>query len=50
MADPDEDENDYMNMVFDDAPNASKYETALQRAARKRKEVRFAVRVETCLA
>ena len=38
MADSDE-EDDYMNMVFDDAPKQPSYETALQRAARKRKEV-----------
>ncbi|KAF1949439.1 hypothetical protein CC80DRAFT_529422 [Byssothecium circinans] len=37
MAQPDE-EDDYMNMVFEDAPKASKYETSMQRAARKRKE------------
>ncbi|KAF2634952.1 G-patch-domain-containing protein [Massarina eburnea CBS 473.64] len=37
MAQSDE-EDDYMNMVFDDAPKQPKYETALQRAARKRKE------------
>jgi hypothetical protein len=40
MADSDEDD-DYMNMVFEDAPKGPKYETALQRAARKRKEVRL---------
>jgi hypothetical protein len=40
MVDSDEDD-DYMNMVFEDAPKGRKYETALQRAARKRKEVRL---------
>ena len=39
MAQSDE-EDDYMNMVFEDAPKGPKYETSLQRAARKRKEVR----------
>lgn len=34
-----EEEDDYMNMVFEDAPKDPKYETSLQRAARKRKEV-----------
>lgn len=33
-----DDEDDYMNMVFDDAPSRL-VETSLQRAARKRKEV-----------
>jgi hypothetical protein len=33
-------EDDYMNMTFEDAPKGPKYETSLQRAARKRKEVR----------
>jgi hypothetical protein len=37
MAQSDE-EDDYMNMVFDEAPKPT-YETSLQRAARKRKEV-----------
>jgi hypothetical protein len=41
MAQLDE-EDDYMNMVFEDAPKGPKYETSLQRAARKRKEVRLA--------
>jgi hypothetical protein len=41
MAQSDE-EDDYMNMVFEDAPKGPKYETSLQRAARKRKEVRLA--------
>jgi hypothetical protein len=36
-----DDEDDYMNMVFEDAPKGPKYETSLQRAARKRKEVRL---------
>lgn len=40
MAQSDE-EDDYMNMVFDDAPKGPKFETSLQRAARKRKEVRL---------
>jgi hypothetical protein len=40
MAQSDE-EDDYMNMVFEDAPKGPKYETSLQRAARKRKEVRL---------
>jgi hypothetical protein len=39
MAQSDEDD-DYMNMTFEDAPKGPKYETSLQRAARKRKEVR----------
>lgn len=34
-----DEEDDYMNMVFEDAPKGPKHETALQRAARKRKEV-----------
>jgi hypothetical protein len=38
MAESDE-EDDYMNMVFDDAPKQPAHETSLQRAARKRKEV-----------
>lgn len=33
-----DDEDDYMNMTFEDAPKPQ-VETALQRAARKRKEV-----------
>jgi hypothetical protein len=33
------DEDDYMNMVFEDAPKGPKFETSLQRAARQRKEV-----------
>jgi hypothetical protein len=48
MADSDEDD-DYMNMVFEDAPKGPKYETALQRAARKRKEVRLSpIFIGTC--
>jgi len=34
-----DEEDDYMNMVFEDAPKGPKFETSLQRAARKRKEV-----------
>jgi hypothetical protein len=34
-----DDEDDYMNMVFEDAPKAPRYESATQRAVRKRKEV-----------
>lgn len=30
-----------MNMVFEDAPKGPKFETSLQRAARKRKEARL---------
>ncbi|CAO2657008.1 Nn.00g058110.m01.CDS01 [Neocucurbitaria sp. VM-36] len=37
MAQSDE-EDDYMNMVFEDAPKNPKHETSIQRAARKRKE------------
>ena len=40
MAQSDE-EDDYMNMVFDDAPKGPQNETSLQRAARKREEVRL---------
>jgi hypothetical protein len=40
MTQSDEEDN-YMNMVFEDAPKGPKYETSLQRAARKRKEVRL---------
>jgi hypothetical protein len=36
-----DEEDDYMNMVFEDAPKGPKFETSLQRAARKRKEVRI---------
>ena len=39
MVQPDDEEDDYMSMVFEDAPKGPKYETSLQRAARKRKEV-----------
>lgn len=35
-----DEEDDYMNMVFEDAPKGPKFETSLQRAARKRKEAR----------
>ena len=42
MAQSDE-EDDYMNMVFEDEPKGPKYETSLQRAARKRKEVRYSM-------
>jgi hypothetical protein len=45
MAESDE-EDDYMNMVFEDAPKGPKYETSLQRAARKRKEVRYLTNFE----
>jgi hypothetical protein len=38
MAQSDE-EDDYMNMVFEDTPKDPKYENSIQRAARKRKEV-----------
>lgn len=40
MGQSDEEEDDYMNMVFEDAPKGPKHETSLQRAARKRKEAR----------
>ncbi|KZM22192.1 uncharacterized protein EKO05_0002116 [Ascochyta rabiei] len=33
-----DEEDDYMNMVFEDAPKGPQFETSLQRAARKRKE------------
>ncbi|KAF2846841.1 G-patch-domain-containing protein [Plenodomus tracheiphilus IPT5] len=46
MAQSDEDD-DYMNMVFEDAPKGPKYETALQRAARKRKEGEAKARQKT---
>lgn len=39
MAQSDEEEDDYMKMVFEDEPKGPKYETSLQRATRKRKEV-----------
>ena len=41
-----DEEDDYMNMVFEDAPKGPKYETSLQRAARKRKEVRHSTRAQ----
>jgi hypothetical protein len=37
-----DEEDDYMNMVFEDAPKGPKFETSLQRAARKRKEAEAA--------
>jgi len=40
MAQSDEEE-DYMSMVFEDAPKKPQHETSLQRAARKRREVRL---------
>ncbi|KAI4701573.1 hypothetical protein J4E81_003313 [Alternaria sp. BMP 2799] len=46
MAQSDE-EDDYMNMVFEDAPKGPKYETSLQRAARKRKEGEAKARQKT---
>jgi hypothetical protein len=46
MAQSDE-EDDYMNMTFEDAPKGPKYETSLQRAARKRKEVRASILMKT---
>ncbi|KAG9188690.1 G-patch-domain-containing protein [Alternaria panax] len=46
MAQSDE-EDDYMNMVFDDAPKGPKFETSLQRAARKRKEGEARARQKT---
>ena len=45
MSQSDEDD-DYMNMVFEDAPKGPKFETSLQRAARKRKEVRPPFRIQ----
>jgi hypothetical protein len=44
-----DDEDDYMNMTFEDAPKGPKYETSLQRAARLRKEVRCLTTKETSL-
>jgi hypothetical protein len=35
----DDEEEDYMSMVFEDAPKKPTHETSLQRAARKRREV-----------
>ncbi|KAF1946312.1 G-patch-domain-containing protein [Clathrospora elynae] len=46
MAQSDE-EDDYMNMVFEDAPKGPKYETSLQRAARRRKEGEAKARQKT---
>ncbi|KAF1840446.1 G-patch-domain-containing protein [Cucurbitaria berberidis CBS 394.84] len=46
MAQSDE-EDDYMNMVFEDAPKGPKHETSLQRAARKRKEGEARARQKT---
>jgi hypothetical protein len=40
MAQSDE-EDEYMNMTFDEAPKGPQFETSLQRAARKRKEARL---------
>lgn len=45
-----DDEDDYMNMVFEDAPKGPKFETSLQRAARKRKEVCVSLSVSISLA
>ncbi|KAF1830329.1 G-patch-domain-containing protein [Decorospora gaudefroyi] len=42
-----EEEDDYMNMVFEDAPKGPKHETSLQRAARKRKEGEARARQKT---
>ncbi|KAH9873526.1 hypothetical protein IAQ61_004150 [Plenodomus lingam] len=42
-----DDEDDYMNMVFEDAPKGPKFETSLQRAARKRKEGEAKARQKT---
>jgi hypothetical protein len=36
-----DEEEDYMSMVFEDAPKKPTQETSLQRAARKRREVCF---------
>ena len=49
MADSDE-EDDYMNMVFEDAPKGPKFETSLQRAARKRKEVGTDFEMSRCIS
>ncbi|KAF2132528.1 G-patch-domain-containing protein [Dothidotthia symphoricarpi CBS 119687] len=46
MAESD-DEDDYMNMIFEDAPKGPKFETSLQRAARKRKEGEAKARQKT---
>ncbi|KAJ4352834.1 hypothetical protein N0V95_003881 [Ascochyta clinopodiicola] len=42
-----DEEDDYMNMVFEDAPKGPKFETSLQRAARKRKEAEARARQKT---
>lgn len=42
-----DEEDDYMNMVFEDAPKGPKHETSLQRAARKRKEGEARARQKT---
>jgi hypothetical protein len=42
-----DEEDDYMNMVFEDAPKGPKHETSLQRAARKRKESEARARQKT---
>ncbi|CAI6331525.1 unnamed protein product [Periconia digitata] len=42
-----DEEDDYMNMVFEDAPKAPKHETSMQRAARKRKEAESRSRQKT---
>ncbi|KAF3051546.1 hypothetical protein E8E11_009267 [Didymella keratinophila] len=42
-----DEEDDYMNMVFEDAPKGPKFETSLQRAARKRKEGEARARQKT---
>ncbi|KAH9879310.1 hypothetical protein J1614_002749, partial [Plenodomus biglobosus] len=47
MAQSGDDDDDYMNMVFEDAPKGPKYETSLQRAARKRKEGEAKARQKT---
>lgn len=47
MGQSDEEEDDYMNMVFEDAPKGPKHETSLQRAARKRKEGEARARQKT---
>lgn len=44
------DDDDYMNMVFNDAPKGPKHETSLQRAARKRKEVCLSANLEDILS
>ncbi|KAF1359386.1 hypothetical protein EJ07DRAFT_178401 [Lizonia empirigonia] len=42
-----DEKDDYMNMVFEDAPKRPKFETSLQRAARKRKEGEARARQKT---